>query len=122
MDDTWRRVRGCAVSVGGEAIRMSITTVDGRDVVVQLVPEMVTQLVAELVNAKTKAEIVAGGDRAADQLDPARMRQPIDAERFVLTNYQDRGRTMVQVLTKAGGVFEFLVPLGSGQVREARGE
>jgi hypothetical protein len=118
MDDTWRKALGTKIADDGSAIRLGVQTVDGRTMEVQLVPEMVTALVAELINAKTKANIAAAGGRKADPLDPTAMRQPIAAERLVQTDYVSRGGSLVQVITAGGGVFEFLIPLGNGIRRE----
>lgn len=111
MDDTWRKVRGTKVSKDGSAIQLAMETVDGRTMVVQLVPEAVSLLLAELANAKTKAALEAtGGKEEVSPLDPTVMRQPIAASKLVLTNYSDRDGSLVQVLTHGGGVFEFVVP------------
>lgn len=119
MDDTWRKVRGSKIAVDGTVIRLAMETIDGRVVEFHLVPEAVSLLVAELVNAKAKALTVAGMGLDS-QLDPVHMRHPIEAERLIRTNYVDRGRALVQVVTASGGQFEFLIPLDGAEVREAR--
>lgn len=121
MDDTWRRIKGTKVVAEGSAIQLAMETVDGRDMVVQLVPEAVTALVAELVNAKTLAFFEASGWSEDVKPDPVHMRQAIDAENMVITDYVDRDRCLVQIATQQGGIFEFLIPRHAAIQREARG-
>jgi len=118
MDDTWRKAIGTKIATDGSAIRLSVKTVDGRELVIQIVPEMIPHLVAELMNAKTRAELLAAGPADSDgPIQPTNMRQPINAVKLVRTNYTERGKSLVQVLMAGGGVFEFLVPLDAGEDR-----
>jgi hypothetical protein len=111
MDDTWRKVKGTKVVAEGAAIQVFMETVDGRTMVVQLVPEAVTGLVTALVNAKTEAIFIeAGGPDAA--IPPTSMRQAVEAETFEITDYVKDGRCLIQVVTAGGGIFEFMVPMG----------
>lgn len=122
MDDTWRKVLGTKIMGDGEAIRLAVMTVDGRTMELQLVPEMITLLVAELMRAKTLAHLAAtGGVAEVDPLDPVHMRQPIEARELIVTEYVDRGRCLIQVPTEGGAIFEFLVPLDKARRQEARG-
>ncbi|MGR3822458.1 MAG: hypothetical protein ACU0A5_07765 [Salipiger marinus] len=118
MDDTLRKTVGWKVSEEGSVIELAFETIDGRRVALAIVPEAVTQLVGTLVTAKTAAAAAAAhGIGEADALDPVQMRQPIDAEKLVLTNYVTRGQSLVQIMTKSGGIFEFLIPLDGGTRR-----
>ena len=115
MDDTWRKAKGTKIADDGTLVRLAIETIDGRQMTVDMVPEMIPLLAAELMNAKTQAELVAAGSAEDDgPLQPTNMRRPIDAKRLIRTNYVETGRSLIQIELAGGGVFEFLVPLKSG--------
>ena len=120
MDDTWRKVRGTKVVADGVAIQLSVETIDGRIMIVQLVPEAVSALVGALVDAKTRALFVQGGGEDG-LIDSAEMRQSIKAEKFVVTDYMKSGHCLVQVMTAGGGIFEFLIPADGGVRQEVQG-
>ncbi|KKN49850.1 hypothetical protein LCGC14_0638520 [marine sediment metagenome] len=115
MDDTWRKANGTKIADDGTLVRLAIETIDGRQMTVDMVPEMIPQLAAELRNAKFHAELLAAGP-AEDEgpLQPTNIRRPIDAKQLIRTNYVERGRSLIQIELAGGGVFEFLVPLKSG--------
>lgn len=119
MDDTWRKVKGYKVVAEGTAIQLSAETVDGRTMIVQLVPEAVSALVGALVDAKTEALFVQMGEENS-VLESTEMRQAIKAERLVLTDYVKSGQCLIQVVTAGGGIFEFLVPHNGGIRREVQ--
>ena len=56
MDNTWRKAKGTKIADDGTLVRLAIETIDGRQMTVDMVPEMIPLLAAELMNAKTQAE------------------------------------------------------------------
>ncbi|MBD3738566.1 MAG: hypothetical protein IE938_19190 [Pseudomonas balearica] len=122
MDNTWRKILAVRVLGDGELIELDVETIDGRKMSFRLVPEMIALLVSHLMDAKTLSHLAAAGSSThADLLDPTRMRAPFAAEELILTDYVDRGRSLVQLPTPSGGIFEFLVPIDRAVRREARG-
>jgi hypothetical protein len=119
MGHTWRSIRGAKVVDGDEAIHLEVTTADGRDRDVEIAPELVTQLVAELLSARSKAIVKSSGPREAR--DPSRMQDPILAQELRQTDYIDRGRSLIQIILSGGGVIEALIPLGRNHQQEIRG-
>ncbi|MBN8190447.1 MAG: hypothetical protein GYB50_27205 [Rhodobacteraceae bacterium] len=119
MGDTWRRTRGAAVSEDGEQIRLGITTGDGQDIDVALAPDLVVELVVELLAARSRAMMLAKGPRSTT--DERRMHEPIIAQELVQTDYVDRGRSLVQLKLPGGGLIEALVPIGKRGRTEVKG-
>ena len=64
MDGTWRKANGTKIADDGTLVRLAIETIDGRQMTVDMVPEMIPQLAAELMNAKFHAELLTAGTKA----------------------------------------------------------
>ncbi len=108
MDHVLQKTTGTEVVDDGGEICVSVETTSGQKVVVHLAPETINHLVAELMNAKSKAafEVID-----AERIYPIKGRQPILASRITLTDLVDQGHSVVTIETPDDGVFEFHVPL-----------
>ncbi|MUZ73332.1 hypothetical protein GOZ90_11630 [Agrobacterium vitis] len=111
MDRTLRKVKGTKVSMDGTVVSVLLETVDGTEVIIDLLPEMIMEFILSLLSARTEAWVKAEGGVPGDipgLENPIRM--VIPAVKLASAEYPDKDKRLVQILTESGTIFEFLLP------------
>lgn len=112
MNKTIRRIKGFKVEKDGTAAHFLLETVDGADVVFDIVEEAMFEFALNLVNARTRALFNAEGGLPTDVTPDGTLRRgAIRAHQFKRARYPDPKFELFQFATEGGGIFEFLVPV-----------
>ena len=110
MDKTLRKIIGTKVDPDGTVVSVLLETVEGVIVEIRLVPEMIMELILNLMSAKTEAWVRSEGGVPGEvpaietpmrRLIPARSGRQIPLP---------GNKRLVQIDTEGGAVFEFLLP------------
>lgn len=111
MDKTIRRVKSYKVSKDGDVANFALITADGTEVIFSVIPEMIMELILNLMNARTEAFFRAeGGIESEIGVPMTQLRQPIPGDVLKVARHPNPERSLIQIVTPRGGIFEFDLP------------